>query len=80
MYTIHEVVAMTGVSRTRLRHWRRSGMLPPPVGGRRYALYSDEYVRTVQRIKDEWVDARPTRQEYGERLAYEREQPHRDRP
>jgi predicted DNA-binding transcriptional regulator AlpA len=73
-YSMHEVVQMTGVKRSTLYKWRELRLIPGPIPGtyKRTARYDDEYVRAVQRIKDDLIDHRTTRKEFAERLAIER--------
>lgn len=71
-YTMQDITTLTGVKRSTLYKWREWGLLPAPVGGKRYARYDDAYLRLVERIKRELVDQRITYKEFAERLAYER--------
>lgn len=68
MYTIDEVTSEFGISRWAVYNWRKKGVLPPPVGGRRFAQYTDEHLRIIRAIRREVHDSRVTLKDLAERI------------
>lgn len=68
MYTIDQLTSEFGISRHTIYGWRKKGVLPPPVGGRRFALYTDEHIRIIRAIRRLVHDDRVTLSDLAERL------------
>ena len=52
MYTIADIQRRFGISRHTVYGYRKAGVLPPPIGGRRFAFYTDEHLNIIQGIQD----------------------------
>lgn len=50
--TISDVARRTGVTRRTIRYYVEIGLLPPPSGGGRAAVYGEEHVERLALIKD----------------------------
>lgn len=68
MYTAEQLCAEFNISRWTLYDWRKKGVLPPPLGGRRYALYTDDHYRIIRAIRKVVHDDRVTIGDLAERL------------
>lgn len=68
MYSAQELCSMFGISLWTLYSWRKKGILPPPTGGRRYAVYNDDHVRVIRAIRSIVHDQRVTISDLAERL------------
>jgi DNA-binding transcriptional MerR regulator len=68
MYTAEWICSEFNISRWTLYSWRKKGVLPPPLGGRRYATYSEDHVRIIRAIKEIVHDQRVTIADLAERL------------
>jgi DNA-binding transcriptional MerR regulator len=51
-YRVEELAARTGTSVDTVRFYQARGLLPPPQRSGRVALYDDDHVRRIARIKD----------------------------
>ena len=57
-FTMHDLVLEFRLSRKTIHRYIKIGVLPPPVGERRWATYTQEHwrrLREIQRVKDETV-------------------------
>ena len=68
MYTIDQLTSEFGISRHTIYGWRKKGVLPPPIGGRRFALYTDEHIKIIRAIRRLVHDDRVTLSDLAERL------------
>jgi DNA-binding transcriptional MerR regulator len=68
MYSIDELTSEFGISRHTIYGWRKKGVLPPPVGGRRFAQYTQEHYRIIKAIRMLVHDQRVTLADLAERL------------
>ena len=68
MYSIDQLTSEFNISRHTIYGWRKKGVLPPPIGGRRFAQYTDEHVRIIKAIRRLVHDDRVTLSDLAERL------------
>jgi DNA-binding transcriptional MerR regulator len=68
LYSIDQLCAEFNISRHTIYGYRKKGVLPPPVGGRRFALYTDDHVRIIRAIRKLVHDDRTTLADLAERL------------
>lgn len=68
MYTIDQLTSEFNISRHTIYGYRKAGVLPPPVGGRRYAHYTDQHIRIIRAIRKCVHDDRITLADLAERL------------
>jgi DNA-binding transcriptional MerR regulator len=68
VYTINQLCSEFNVSRHTIYGWRKKGVLPAPIGGRRFALYTDDHVRIIRAIRKIVHDDRVTLADLAERL------------
>ena len=68
MYTIEQVCSEFNISKHTVYGYRKAGVLPPPVGGRRFARYTDEHLRIIRAIRAVVHDGRVTLADLAERL------------
>ncbi len=76
MYTAQQLCSEFNINIWTLYNWRRKGVLPPPIGGRRYATYSNDHVRIIRAIKKLVHDDRITLNDLAIRLHGEPAVPH----
>jgi DNA-binding transcriptional MerR regulator len=69
-FTMHELVAQTGVSVRTLRHWIRQKVVPKPIGRGRGARYDDRHLiraRAVAHLRKSGVSIARIRAQIGSR-------------
>jgi DNA-binding transcriptional MerR regulator len=78
MYTAQELCSEFNISLWTFYSWRKKGVLPPPLGGRRYAYYTSDHRRIIQAIRTVVHDNRVTIGDLAERLHGPRADSNRD--
>ena len=68
MYSIDELCSEFGISRHTVHGYVKAKVLPPPLGGRRYAYYTDTHVRIIRAIRKTVHDGRVTLADLAERF------------
>lgn len=68
MYSIDEICSEFSISRHAVYRWRKMGLLPPPIGGRRFAQYTETHMRIIRAIRKVVHDDRVTLKDLAERL------------
>lgn len=70
MYSIDSLAEILGVTRHTIHNWRKAGVLPPPKGGRRYAMYDATHVKWGAAAKKLIHDNKVTLADLAERRRY----------
>jgi DNA-binding transcriptional MerR regulator len=68
VYSIDSLCSEFGISRHTFYGYRKKGLLPPPIGGRRFATYTDDHYRILRAIRVVVHDGRVTLADLAERL------------
>lgn len=47
-YTIHDLTRLSGATAHQIHAWVKRGFLPPPLGKKRWATYTEEHLRLAR--------------------------------